>query len=54
MQEYLFILDFEISDEYINFPAEGVVGGEGGGYLKERSFYVFSYFLSCKKILSGF
>ena len=46
MQEYLFILDFENSDEYINIPGEGVVGGElgGRGYLKERSFYVFNYF----------
>ena len=34
MQEYLFILDFEISDEYINFPAEGGVGGRGGGLFK--------------------
>ena len=33
MQEYLFILDFEISDEYINFPAEGGVGGRGGGVI---------------------
>ena len=27
MQEYLFILGLEISDEYINFPDEGGVGG---------------------------